>query len=194
MLWVTVEGAETSHLCLRRLCVRSSLAGLMWQVYVSTVGNLKEYSVRPRTRAHVEVQFVKFKVKVILRLTVLVSGTHLDPRPIFPVLSLIIFGKLRVCWCEAPSLTRGRVCNLQRNDASSIWNLQRNDASSIWNYIATDGLSASSSWCQAPNGVHDQIWISLFDNFFLLGVGLPRPYPSWTGWSSPKSKSKVKLR
>jgi hypothetical protein len=35
---------------------------------------------------------------------------------------------------KAPSLTRGQVCNLQCNDASSISS-----------YIATDGLSASSS-------------------------------------------------
>jgi hypothetical protein len=40
--------------------------------------------------------------------------------------------------CRAPSLMRGRVCNLQCNDASSISS-----------YIATDGLSASSSWCRA---------------------------------------------
>jgi hypothetical protein len=41
--------------------------------------------------------------------------------------------------CRAPSLTRGRVCHLQCNDASSIPS-----------YNATDGLSASSSWCRAP--------------------------------------------
>jgi hypothetical protein len=76
--------------------------------------------------------------------------------------------------CKVPSLTRGRVRNFQCNDASSISS-----------YIATDGLSASSSWCRAPNG-----------NFFvwqllrLLGVGLPHPYPPWTEWSSPTSKSK----
>jgi hypothetical protein len=40
--------------------------------------------------------------------------------------------------CRAPSLTRGRVCNLQCNDASS-------------SYIATDGLSVSSSWCRTPH-------------------------------------------
>jgi hypothetical protein len=34
-------------------------------------------------------------------------------RPIFPNLSLIIFRQLRVCWCEAPSLTRSRVCTFQ---------------------------------------------------------------------------------
>jgi hypothetical protein len=42
--------------------------------------------------------------------------------------------------CRAPSLTRGRVCNLQCNDASSVSS-----------YIATDGLSAISSWCRAPS-------------------------------------------
>jgi hypothetical protein len=44
--------------------------------------------------------------------------------------------------CGAPSLTRGRVCNLQCNDASSISS-----------YIAT-GLSVSSSWYRAPSGAH----------------------------------------
>jgi hypothetical protein len=64
--------------------------------------------------------------------SVFVSGTHLGPRPIFPLLSLITFRQLRVCRCGAPSLTIGRVCNLQCNEASS-------------SYIATDGLSISSS-------------------------------------------------
>jgi hypothetical protein len=36
-----------------------------------------------------------------------------DPRPIFSLLSLIIFRQLRVCWCEMPSLTRSRVCSFQ---------------------------------------------------------------------------------
>jgi hypothetical protein len=54
---------------------------------------------------------------------------------------------------RAPSLTRGLVCNLQFNDASSISS-----------YIATDGLSASSSWCRA------QILISLFDSYFVISV------------------------
>jgi hypothetical protein len=53
-------------------------------------------------------------------------------------------------------LARGRVCNLQCNDKSSISS-----------YIATDGLSASLSWCREPNEAHDQIWISLFHNYFL---------------------------
>jgi hypothetical protein len=38
-----------------------------------------------------------------------------DPRPIFPILSLIIFFFLqfRVCWCGAPFPTRRRVCTFQ---------------------------------------------------------------------------------
>jgi hypothetical protein len=32
--------------------------------------------------------------------------------------------------------------------------------------FAPDGLSGSSSWCRSPNGAHDQILISLFDNYF----------------------------
>jgi hypothetical protein len=50
--------------------------------------------------------------------------------------------------CRTPSLTRVRVCNLQCNDASSVSG-----------YIATNGLSASSSWCRTPNGAHNQILI-----------------------------------
>jgi hypothetical protein len=61
--------------------------------------------------------------------------------------------------CRAPSLTRGWVCNLRCNDASSISS-----------YIATDGLSASLSWCRAPNGTHNQILISLFDSYFVFSV------------------------
>jgi hypothetical protein len=61
--------------------------------------------------------------------------------------------------CRAPSLTRGRVYNLQCNDASSISS-----------YIATDSLSASSSWCRAPNVAHNLILISLFESYFVFSV------------------------
>jgi hypothetical protein len=37
----------------------------------------------------------------------------LDPRPVFLLLSLIMFRQLRVCWYGAPSLTRSRVCSFQ---------------------------------------------------------------------------------
>jgi hypothetical protein len=40
--------------------------------------------------------------------SVLVSGFHLEPMTRF----LFSVWRLRVSWCEAPSLTRGRVCNL----------------------------------------------------------------------------------
>jgi hypothetical protein len=38
---------------------------------------------------------------------------HLGPETNFLILSLIVFRQLRVCSCEAPSLTRGRVCSFQ---------------------------------------------------------------------------------
>jgi hypothetical protein len=55
--------------------------------------------------------------------------------------------------CRAPSLTRGRICNLQCKDASSVSS-----------YNATDCLSASSSWCRAP------FLISLFDSYYVFSV------------------------
>jgi hypothetical protein len=36
-----------------------------------------------------------------------------ERRPIFPILSLIIFGQLRVCWSGVPPLTRSRVYSFQ---------------------------------------------------------------------------------
>jgi hypothetical protein len=56
-------------------------------------------------------------------------------------------------------MTRGRVRNLQCNDASSISSC-----------IVTDGLSASSSWCRASNRAHNQILISLFDSYFVFSA------------------------
>jgi hypothetical protein len=52
--------------------------------------------------------------------------------------------------CRAPSLTRGRVCNFQCNDASSISSYIASDglsASSCRSHITTNSQSASSSWC-----------------------------------------------
>jgi hypothetical protein len=60
---------------------------------------------------------------------------------------------------RAPYLMRERVRNLQCNNATSISS-----------YNATDGLSAISSWCRAPNGAHNQILISLFDSYFVFSV------------------------
>jgi hypothetical protein len=55
----------------------------------------------------------KLKLKLIydrrsVGQSVLVSGSHLEPMTIF----LFSVWRLRVSWCVAPSLTRGRVCNL----------------------------------------------------------------------------------
>jgi hypothetical protein len=74
-----------------------------------------------------------------------------DPRPIRHIFFFLDnYGFVHA----VPSLMRGRVCNLQCNDASSILS-----------YIATDGLSASSSWCRPLRSIYDQILIYLFDNY-----------------------------
>jgi hypothetical protein len=44
--------------------------------------------------------------------SVLVSGTHLGPTTNLSFLLEIFFRQLRLCYFVAPSLTRGRVCNL----------------------------------------------------------------------------------
>jgi hypothetical protein len=79
--------------------------------------------------------------------------------------------------CRASSLKRGRVCNLQCNDASSISS-----------YIATDGLSASSSWCRPPNGAHNQILISLFDSTSSSQCRAPSPISPMNRAIQPKVK------
>jgi hypothetical protein len=65
--------------------------------------------------------------------------------------------------CREPSLTRGRVCNLKCNVASS--------SSS---YIATDGQSASTSLCHAPFGASDQIFY-FFEWQLLLSFSCREP-------------------
>jgi hypothetical protein len=64
---------------------------------------------------------IAYKVKLKLKLiyyrqsvgqSVLVSGAHLGPEPNFFLLIEIFFRHLRACYFVAPSLTRGRICNL----------------------------------------------------------------------------------
>jgi hypothetical protein len=65
--------------------------------------------------------YEKSKLKLKLKLiydrqsvgqSVLVSGAHFGTRDQFYFLLEIHFRQLRVCYFVAPSLTRGRVCNL----------------------------------------------------------------------------------
>jgi hypothetical protein len=68
-----------------------------------------------RRNKRIKVKF-KVKVKVILQPTVSQSWCQApirDQRPIFLLLSLIIFRQLRIYLCGAPSLIRSRVCSFQ---------------------------------------------------------------------------------
>jgi hypothetical protein len=65
---------------------------------------------------HVAVLKLKLKLKLIydrrsVGQSILVSGSHLEPMTRF----LFSVWLLWVSWCVAPSLTRGRVCNLLYN-------------------------------------------------------------------------------
>jgi hypothetical protein len=53
-----------------------------------------------------------------------------------------IFYCLRNCWCYSVSQSQSN--------------------------IATDGQSASKSWCQAPSGAHEQIFITVWQLWFIL--------------------------
>jgi hypothetical protein len=69
-----------------------------------------------------------------------------DPRPIFPLLSLIICWQLRICWCGAPSLTRSWVCSFQL----------------LLDIVSTDFFRSES------HGTHEDIVLSLI-------LRLPQP-------------------
>jgi hypothetical protein len=68
-----------------------------------------------------------------------------DPRTIFPLISLIMFRQLRVCWCGAPSLTRSQVCPLAEL-IIAVFNFSRGIVGfsvSWWSrYLATDEYSS----------------------------------------------------
>jgi hypothetical protein len=69
-----------------------------------------------------------------------------DPRPIFSLLSLIIFRQLRVHWCGAASLTRSRVCS----------------------FHLLLGIASAAFLRSESHGTHEHILLSLF-------LRLPQP-------------------
>jgi hypothetical protein len=85
-------------------------------------------------------------------------------------------------WCLAPSGAGEQMLHLFEWQLLSLFScrapLWREDGSvicsamtsSISSYTATDGLSASSSWCRALNWAHNQVLISLFGSYFVFSV------------------------
>jgi hypothetical protein len=88
---------------------------------------------------------------------------------------------LRVCWCGALCLTRGRFCRLQvlltlasavilgsefRGTRDNILLSQIRYLYQSQSYIATDGQSISKSWCRAPSGAHDSYSLTVSVLFF----------------------------
>jgi hypothetical protein len=85
-----------------------------WLCYRRKRRNWLHYTVLPELPTD---QLTKLKLKLIydrrsVGQSVLVSGAHLEPMTRFLFLLEISFRQLRVSYFIAPSLTRGRVCNL----------------------------------------------------------------------------------
>jgi hypothetical protein len=49
---------------------------------------------------------------------------------------------------------------------------ERTEVSQSQSHIATDGQSVGPSWCRAPSGAHDQIFI-LFESYSPVFMGRP---------------------
>jgi hypothetical protein len=70
---------------------------------------------------------------------------------------------LQACSCGALSLTRGRVCRFPQSQSVLISLLSVcTITSQNQSHIATDGQSVSKSWCRAPSGAHDQIFVTVW--------------------------------
>jgi hypothetical protein len=81
-----------------------------------------------------------------------------DSRPYFTV------SDSRLPFLSPPSTRRARV---------EIFDPASTRDSQSQSYIATDGRSISKSWCRAPSGAHDQIFIIVFDSYGLVFLGRP---------------------
>jgi hypothetical protein len=81
------------------------------------------HCVKSQLLCYIDMDLLKLKLiydRQSVGHSVLVSGTHLGPATNFLSLLQIFFRQLRVCYFVAPSLTRGRVCNLLYN---CFWSL-----------------------------------------------------------------------
>jgi hypothetical protein len=90
----------------------------------SFIWNLEPARSAGSYRWYGSLSYVKLKLKLIygrqsVGQSVLVSGTHLGPVTNFFLLE-ISFRHFQVCYFVAPSLTRGRVCNLLYNCFSAL--------------------------------------------------------------------------
>jgi hypothetical protein len=132
------QGIYLSH----RIRLPESLLTLnRWNIpLINNVKYLVIFSRKITWRLHIKTIEGKVEVEVTLRTTVS-RPVRLGVLPFLEqVIRCYIYLRDNYCLyfsCRAPSQTRGRVCYLQCNDASSFSS-----------YTATDDLSASSSWCQ----------------------------------------------
>jgi hypothetical protein len=74
------------------------------------------------------------------------------------------------------SRTQLTVTQLNTILTQTLWNTQICSQSQSQSHIATDGQSVNKSWCQAPSGAHDQIFIAVWqlESCFCGAPSLPR--------------------
>jgi hypothetical protein len=185
-----------------------------------------------RTGLQFAVQSCKFRFKLYCnwRSSLFQFWAH-DQILIFFVWQLLLSSS-----CKAPSLVRGRVCNLQCNHASSSSSYIATDGQvsqfvlesgppvsqfvlesgptvsqfvlesgpTVSQFVLESGPTVSQFVLESGPTVSqfvlesDPLWgprpdfnfLCLTITSFLLHIGHPHPYPPWTGWSSPKSKSR----
>jgi hypothetical protein len=69
-------------------------------------------------------------------------------------------------WCQAPSGAHDQIfITVWQLRYCSLWGAlsdERSLSTQSQSHIATDGHSVSQSWCRAPSGAHDQIFISVW--------------------------------
>jgi hypothetical protein len=96
------------------------------------------------------------KVEVTIRLAVSRSVClGIDLLPDITSCRNVAVWNLRSWFCGAPSLTRGRVCNLQCNHSMICFGQSQSQS-----YFATESLSVSTSWRRTHFGTYDQMFFS----------------------------------
>jgi hypothetical protein len=113
------------------------------------------YGIQTRTSRGVQLQLHLIYDRQSVGQSVLVSGAHLGPDQFF-FHFVISLRQLRVCYFVAPSLTRGRVCNLLYN---CFWALPEQSLFGRSPAELNDHILLSHLRLPQPGGLGSRIYI-----------------------------------
>jgi hypothetical protein len=186
----TVFSSTVTDLVLIYKLVTSSAFSVPWlSLHSWTVNCLLNSLTDRQIMGHLQRNWTfKIKLKVTLGLTVSQSVSKSwcrAPSGAYDQIFITAW-QLWSCFSGVPSLTRGRVCLLYMllALASAVFLRSESLVSQIWDFpfcrllrltgsqwrylhqsqshIANDGQSVSKSWCRAPSGAYDQIFITVW--------------------------------